>query len=1309
MVPINLDALYLGKDRSVVEAMADFSRLPYAGAERDINSDVANISEEIVSKPFNNENLMLKAGIHLHWALPDALTQGTHASGSTDFPAVPNRWLIIRGRSSDGGSITDKSWIVESDYLFPEGATSASGISYPFSADPDNQEFQPFRYLGRKMVSDAWGKDDTEPEYLDKLTAVGYGEPSFAAFYPNCHSVFGFFDEEYAVAIPDGLQYDVIGWYANEDDDYLSDFIKDQTGNNGGPLTTAQLTEALEQEPKWTVSLGEDDEFPTRMVCYARLVFNPPSSDAGNPAVNSADMTISVGNTGTEALSAYLAQNVDSDRKATIEDQLESLQLSSRLENHRIDVGPKFREARHEKSFTSVVASHSWAIKLDTDDSSPADAEGSQAQAQVPFPDHLAGTLNDLNRLQDDYDQGVASIESMRKQLFSDWYKYMISAYPPEDSRDDYPDIDEVRHFIEVKGIAPLNDKISAVGSCEIEMDDASNVVKAFSDASADSLGARLAKSINDLIKAVKEYYQVGEEATPVYRLKLVSGQRHWQPNEPVLLMVGPAVKPTPRHGQDGSNNEDGLLECQIFANAEIETLIPYQVDLLVRWLDDAGGSVGDDAIGFSNWEQQPWNPFLLEWEVEIFPVKSRSNHESETGDYFTDFITSNFVINENEPEISAKEGKGGIATGANVYNGSSILTHYASDLLQDHLEDYLAKTEEYLEEEIPLQEYYKAKGVPESDQTGDYFSQNTQAVLDWYLETYCSGSSSDLCNTILAYENMSRAYELLTAPDFYSLSQSMGGFNEALIQHKQTTQLSIADPIGFDEYKSFANSVSRAVEDFIKSAPEPLTDYNPIRSGAMKIHRLRLVDTFGQVKDLDCSTILTTEGLKEPSSSYLVSLAPRLIQAARLNLRWLSAGEGVEEMDEQPESSPICGWILANNLDNSLMVYDDKGDGLGVIEMVYSKEKRIAGWAPFPGDDTPVSVDQIANPYLRRVVNDYILGEGAKSETFLSSFIAALDSAMENIEPESFAQHQELAVLMGRPVALVRASVSLELQGQPAIDQGWDAFRQDMARNTRETRGFTRVEFPIRLGEYRQLNDGLVGYWVETGEGSEANTFFSPQADSYEEDSIKTHADNPMTIYQSAESPPQVLSMLIDPRAEIHATSGILPAKAISVPADQYKPALQAIAVTFLSTPILVEAGKIRLPLPTEAGFKWSWLQKVNGAWSETSSTGTTTKQVFLDAFKGQSPDGEAVWARLVERQWIVKLTVEDSQSATTRASVVPKDQRTQPDLGEDFAGILPAIEDILEKSHIGKVNTKASFTGQQEFREGWLKLGPA
>ena len=34
--------------------------------------------------------------------------------------------------------------------------------------------------------------------------------------------------------------------------------------------------------------------------------------------------------------------------------------------------------------------------------------------------------------------------------------------------------------------------------------------------------------------------------------------------------------------------------------------------------------------------------------------------------------------------------------------------------------------------------------------------------------------------------------------------------------------------------------------------------------------------------------------------------------------------------MNAHPAATPICGWLLPNNLDNSLMVYANTGQALG-------------------------------------------------------------------------------------------------------------------------------------------------------------------------------------------------------------------------------------------------------------------------------------------------------------------------------------------------------------------------------------------
>ncbi|NEQ38267.1 MAG: hypothetical protein F6K40_19175 [Okeania sp. SIO3I5] len=1200
MVPVHLDALHLEIDRLVVEAMADFSRLPYFDfdGQRDVNPNIANISEEIVSQPFQNQNLYLKAGIHLHWALPDALTKGIqvndHNETQTVFPPVPNRWLVTR---SNKDNEIEKQWVVESDYLYPEGQGSQTGsIAYPIQVQEGKH--QPFRYLGRKVSLADWRENDPNAEYLPSLTAVGYGEPTFSAFYPNCHSVFGFYDDDYADQIPDGLKYDVIGWYTQPQQDRLNAFLeilRRSIPQDQGTSPTNQ--ELIEEEFKWKVNLETGQNFPASLefICYARLTF------ASQNTVNSdrqASVEVSVGNTGTEALSAYLGQKIDGNNKSIIEDQLEALHLSPGLEHRQLDITPKFKEARHEKGFNAIAAGTMWTIRLESEGSTTANAEDAHNQAQITLRDEMAHLLNELNLRQQEYDFAWHEIESMRRQLFADWYKYMLSTYPPEGSRDEYPDIDEVKHYIKIKGIPPLKAKLTTTGNLMLSENDSGQITTASAGASSSaSIAAQLAGAINQLLAEITKLnnQETVKKTQATYTLKQISSPRYWQPKEPALLMTGEGVKPTIRHGQDGRLRDDGLLECEILKDVTIPIAKQSFSGIRNKIVQLEQNKMGEH-IAFSSWTQSPWHPFLLEWEVEVFPTREGCNHRSYNSNYDNEFITDNYVLRENEPDLSLQSGKGAIIKAANVYSGRSILTPYAGIKLKAELEVYLEKQ--------VLPDYYKAKKIPKEQQSDDYLSDNIQAILTWYEtkpETE-KEAKKPIYTAIRAYQ------KLLT---LNSLSQSLGGFNEALLMHKQTLQLPVADPLGFADYQPFTEVVRDAIVQSNRSAPEPLNDFNPIRSGAMKILRLRLVDTFGQVKDLDVSNIITTEQMTTPGSSYLVSLPPRLVQPARLNFRWLSASQGEQEMNSHPATTPICGWILPNNLDNSLAIYDNLGKALGSIN-------QLAEWESALGSDRLISVDDIddiPNLYLKRVVKHIVHPpqpplEREESVSFLSNLISALDSGLENIDPENFAQHQGLALLMGRPIAVVRASLNLELQGLPSINQDWNVFWQDLRRDSRDTDGFDQVKFPIRLGEYQQLNDGLLGYWLEK-EDALSQEFYAPQSDLGQGTSkIKIHhPENAWHIDFNVEDAPKLFTMLIDPRGKVHATCGILPTKAIDIPPDQYQEALEKIEITFLSTPILTDLKdlrdstldkKINLPLPGEPGYEWSWLEKEQGEWLE-------------------------------------------------------------------------------------------------------------
>lgn len=1272
MIPIHLDALYLKRERLVVEAMADLSIIPYFNRKRDVNPNIAHISEEIVSQPFQNQNLYLKAGIHLHWALPDALTKGIQDSDKkTVFPSVPNRWLVTRTLNGK-----KRQWVVESDYLYREGEGEQLGsIAYPIEIKNGNH--QPFRYLGRKLPIEAWLENDPKAEYLALLTAVGYGEPTFAAFYPNCHSVFGFYDD-YSPQPTDSLQYDVIGWYSHLEKDYFNQFIKSKS-----QLTTQELIKAIQEEFKWDIPVKSNEQIPQRMLCYARLKFASPTNTEKEISVE-----VAVGNTGTEALSAYLGQKIDNNSQSIIEDQLEALTLSSSLEHRQLDLTAKFEEARHEKGFNAVSSGTIWTITLGSTNATTANAEDAQAQSEVTLPDNIAPKLNQLNLSQQKYDCTFDEIESMRRQLFSDWYKYMLSAYPPQGSTAQYPDIDEVKYYIQEKGIKPLKAKLNDLENYEKLLNESlTQLQQAITQANITQCKLKVSdildweKLINQLeqettepIKIIKQlipdldskiagknqgeiiatlnliltrrdFYQenvfktipqgllekkpnlidCNEEelvrwnrlllevsfpqlilkAPPPYTLKPIASSRYWQPTEPVILMAGEGVKPTIRHGQDGRLRDDGLLECEILQQEEDIFLNGFSS--ILGKIDKIENNKKGEHIGFNTWEEQPWHPFLLEWEVEVFPLQNGCNHGIYNHQYDAEFITGNYTLKENEPELSLQYGKGAVLKAANVYSGRSILTPHAGIKLKEKIEVYLKKQ--------ILSDYYEAKKITKEQQNDDYLSNNIQAIEEWYEATNTASLNSLETKAKDPIYTAIRAYQNLLSLN--CLSQALGGFNEALLMHKQTLQLPIVDPLGFNDYQPFTDEIKEMVQQSIRSAPEPLNDFNPIRSGVMKILRLRLVDTFGQVKDLDIRNIITPEQMTTPGSPYLISLPPRLVQPARINFRWLSAIEGEQEMNSHPATTPICGWILPNNLDNSLAIYDNQGKALGSIN-------QLAKWEAAPGENTVIPFDKI-DDHLQKVIN-YIIKQGAE---FLSNFISALDSGLENIDPENSAQNQGLALLMGRPIAVVRASLNLELEGLPAINQDWGVFWQGLRRNFRETDGFEKVKFPIRLGEYKQLNDGLLGYWLEGDNGSLKDVFYAPQSDleGINHPAIEFHnGNNPWHIDLNLKDPATLLTMLIDPRGKVHATTGILPTKSIDIPPDQYQQALEKIEITFLSAPILTDSAKINLALPDEVGYQWSWLEKEKEQWSTADKIGQTNVNAI---FSGKQEIREG-WLKL-------------------------------------------------------------------------------
>lgn len=632
VAPIFVDGLHLDQGKAAHEPVADFTRLPYlqkfrdglhAGHSYEINGENPYISSSVNAEPFSDTNFWLRPGVHLHWALPDGLTIGTHPENATGdrqltFPAAPNRWIVQRRYQGIG----QRAWLIESDFLYApaywldDDQTKADLkrhlVAYPVPVAEMGEP--PFRYMGRQTELKA-GVAATAPgdylapyldglqkrgidisDYPSQLTAIGYGEPTFAAFYPNSQSVFGLHDPDFGgVDPPDGLWYEVYGCYETLGDDPLADdpihqlagdipaavdannfltwFDKTQhlitrleefygwsapfawsqdevdlvnrlladilqprlgettidvhlpsepkrdlhgrqalvdylTDSKEGWLTPRQLKQAFDTkkvvQPSRTVSLEKLIQScalqrPQRLICYGQ-VWRDSFVRSG---VSAHSNQIFVGSTGTEAVAAYSASELALDRyprtpdpsddehayasyiqvqrneKARLERFIEAIHLTPMLDKQRVDIGARLEEERHTKSFTAHPGSMLWLVTLASqiaaEDHAPSDNE--EPPVELSLPPDLAHELNELNALQSAYDQAQHAVTALRQQIYCDWYRYMLLAYPSDDDALDYeavrlaPDIDGLIAYIRGKDVRPLEEAVQHAGRVD-ELDD---------------------------------------------------------------------------------------------------------------------------------------------------------------------------------------------------------------------------------------------------------------------------------------------------------------------------------------------------------------------------------------------------------------------------------------------------------------------------------------------------------------------------------------------------------------------------------------------------------------------------------------------------------------------------------------------------------------------------------------------------------------------------------------------------------------------------------------------------------------------
>jgi hypothetical protein len=504
-------------------------------------------------------------------------------------------------------------------------------------------------------------------------------------------------------------------------------------------------------------------------------------------------------------------------------------------------------------------------------------------------------------------------------------------------------------------------------------------------------------------------------------------------------------------------------------------------------------------------------------------------------------------------------------------------------------------------------------------------------AQIDLYLKDFPNDPAKD---TLIAIRDWYHGRRIL--------SQTLNGVNIKQILANYIPQIAVEN-LPFGSQDGTTLNIQRAASGadswyaWAFNSQQPIvrnqpgnTNFGPLRAGFLQITGLTIVDVFGQVMDLSTEKLNADKSLQtivsynmQPREGDTVNaswiyLPPRLLTPTRVWFRWLSALQDDEvaglvcsliETNSHAATSPICGWILPNHLNASLFFYKSDGEPIGSFGIEAGRAKYRTRPANHNNNRDDLALDIGPKGHPKAGVNPHLAeymwwvdAKGKSDADFLRDLMKTILDSDTFINPANFAQDPALAVLIGRPLAITRTMLALETQGgtlpiSQADVQAESPFPQDVLkkrvhyaeRQAASSASLDSVKMPARLGDLANMDDGLVGYLIEETGDNPYGTFYSPAAPAAGGHGVVR--PQPTTIELTLNADPIVLTLLVDPRAGIHLTTGVLPVEEINIPVAQYGEAVSSLAMTFFSNPVLRGVESLVLPLPAESGYDWKWI----------------------------------------------------------------------------------------------------------------------
>ena len=645
-----------------------------------------------------------------------------------------------------------------------------------------------------------------------------------------------------------------------------------------------------------------------------------------------------------------------------------------------------------------------------------------------------------------------------------------------------------------------------------------------------------------------------------------------------------------------------------VLENYKIETKITYgekKVPPDNTWFTDVSFSgVAPSPVACNTWSQA-WIPLFLDYRLEYWPDKHLlGNSNWKMGD--PDFEYDGNVPNLQTQQSIIIEGRTPLATST-----GNVIAAQIQRMLEE--EDSLEEAES-LDIWCPNCELMTGEMVNPPLRVPDSLGET--------IQVQCQGEDEDevICNTILT-------------PDDGVLG---------ILDEETESQLEQLE----QDYRDadLLTAVLSEINDKIRSnLPEDV-----LRAGVMELKHLNIIDAFGQILELD---VMNSSSGQEPSIALSMEartvggeltqflMKPRIPDGARLQFRLLSSSDdlseahaGTSDMSVADEATPLCAFLLPDHIEWAMEVFDSDGEARGQLR-VAERDWLLGGiqkgrleWDPAPGSEVgigqlPNSGNQHVDSLLNKLVEMSIQDEvDDNSEGVLSAILRAIDTTYWDMDPFGQGGDDIPAMFMGRPVAIIRARLCLEIDVPNVNEPEYSDYVTHFEK-------LNQTNFEVRLGSLDKITDGLLGYFVND-DYSRFNAVY-PTAGGIP---ITPHIETPcpdhpdgweptcsncetealnhqfMVFDPTIELKPNqevMLTLIMNPQATIHATSCLLPQKEIGMVRTHYEKAMNKIAPTFKVGPVLVDPENVRMPIPDRQGLIWSWNFKESYTeWKETPIT---------------------------------------------------------------------------------------------------------